>query len=126
MITKIIAISLIFAIILFYLKNTNSEIFIPLLIICSIYITTISLGYFLQYVELFNKIKLLSGINEDIFKIIFKIVAISYLIEFSSGIISDMGLISLAEKVVFAGKIIVLSLALPIINQILTLLVSLL
>ena len=126
MITKIIAISLIFAIILFYLKNTNSEIFIPLLIICSIYITTISLGYFLQYVELYNKIKLLSGINEDIFKIIFKIVAISYLIEFSSGIISDMGLSSLAEKVVFAGKIIVLSLALPIINQILTLLVSLL
>ena len=74
----------------------------------------------------FEEISILSGINGEIFSLIIKIIAISYLIEFTAGIISDMQLNSLADKVVFGGKIIVFSMILPIIKQIINLLMGLL
>ena len=126
MLGKIIALSLISAIILLYLKNTASEYFSPVLIVSSLLILSFSIGYVVRFIELFNKIKELTGINSEIFTIIFKVLAISYLIEFSAGVICDMGLNSLAEKVVLCGKFIVLCLVVPVIEQIINLLISLL
>ena len=126
MLTKIIAISLVLSIILFYLKNTASEYFTPVLIISCLFILSLSINYVVTFLELFEKIKNITGISNEIFTIIFKVLAISYLIEFTADIIVDMGLNSLAEKVVFAGKIIVLCLVVPIIEQIVNILISLL
>ena len=50
-------------------------------------------------------------------KIVIKIIGISYLIEFSSGLIEDFGLKSLSDKIVFVGKIAILTTAYPIIEK---------
>ena len=126
MLTKIIAISLILAVILFYLKNTASEYFTPVLIISCLLVLSLSINYVVNFLELFEKIKNITGISGEIFTIIFKVLAVSYLIEFTAETICDMGLNSLAEKVVFAGKIIVLCLVVPILEQIINILISLL
>ena len=41
-------------------------------------------------------------------KVILKMVGIGYLVEFSAGILNDFGQNSLADKLVFCGKIVVL------------------
>jgi stage III sporulation protein AD len=58
--------------------------------------------------------------------IIFKVTAIGYIVDFSASTIRDFGLNSLADKVVFVGKLIIFSLSMPIIYGVLNLLVGVL
>ena len=65
------------------------------------------------------------NLNTEFFNIIIKIIAISYICEFASSICIDAGESSNALKVEFAGKIIIISLTLPIIVTVADLLLSL-
>jgi stage III sporulation protein AD len=58
-----------------------------------------------------------TGIRSDVFGALLKIIGIGYLTEFASGICNDAGNQSMAQKVILAGKVIILVLALPIINN---------
>jgi stage III sporulation protein AD len=58
-----------------------------------------------------------TGIRSDIFAALLKIIGIGYLTEFAAGICSDAGNNSMAEKVLLAGKVIILALALPIVGN---------
>ncbi len=57
------------------------------------------------------------GLSVGVIKSILKIIGIGYVTEFSAGIIEDAGLHSVSEKVVMAGKIMILVVALPIITS---------
>lgn len=61
------------------------------------------------------------GIDQSLVKIILKIVAIGYLVEFSAGIVEDFGSKSIADKLVLAGKIIIFTVSIPIIQSLITL-----
>lgn len=122
---KIIIVSLICSIIILYLKNINSELYQLALIGSSILILFFSLSYIVQASELINKIIALSGIDTTFFKIIFKITAISYLVEFGAGIIEDFGLKSLSDKLVFVGKLLILITSMPIIYSVFNVLTEL-
>lgn len=69
-----------------------------------------------------EKTKLSSGL----FSIVLKIVGIAYLTEFTASICNDSGSSSLASKVLFAGKIIILILALPILTNIIEIIMGIL
>ena len=58
------------------------------------------------------------------YKIIFKITAISYLVEFGAGIIDDFGLKSLSDKLVFVGKVVIFCMSMPIIYAVFNLLLG--
>ena len=126
MITQILAIAIISALILYYLKSTSPEFFTPALLVSSIIILILILEYVVEFIGFFREMSTLSGISGEMISLILKILAISYLIEFTAGMINDMQLTSLADKVVFAGKIIVFSLTIPTIKQIISLLTELL
>ena len=64
----------------------------------------------------------MTGVDGSLFSIIFKITAIGYLVEFGAGTIEDFGLKSLADKLVFAGKIIILGISMPVIYAVFNLL----
>ena len=53
-------------------------------------------------------------------------MAISYLVEFSASTIEDFGIKSIADKVVFAGKIVILTISAPIIETLISTILSLL
>lgn len=55
-----------------------------------------------------------AGINNDIFRLLIKIIGIGYITDFSAGIIEDSGSKSLGEKVILGGKVIIMALAIPI------------
>ena len=72
-------------------------------------------------ISIFNKIAQTTGIDSALVKILLKMVGIGYLVEFSAGILNDFGQNSLADKLVFCGKILVLILAIPILESVLKL-----
>ena len=71
--------------------------------------------------RIFTDIAEKTGIDQSLVKIILKIVAIGYLVEFSAGIVEDFGSKSIADKLVLAGKIIIFTVSIPIIQSLITL-----
>jgi len=66
---------------------------------------------FLVLADLMDK----SGIPGTIYSAVFKIIGIGYIADFSAGIVEDTGQKALSEKILLAGKLMILSLSLPII-----------
>ncbi len=123
---EIVIVSLISSIIILYLKNINSELYVFALIGAGVVILGLALEYLSQTFVLINKIIELSGINKEFYSIIFKITAIGYLVEFGAQTIRDMGLNSIADKLIFVGKIVIFCVSTPILYAVLNLLVGLL
>ena len=112
---KIVALALIFSVVIVYLKSINSELSFLALVGAGIILIYFSLEYLTNTISFINQLAEFSGIDNEYYKIIFKITAIGYLFEFGAGTIEDFGLKSLADKLVLVGKIIILSISLPII-----------
>lgn len=68
----------------------------------------------------------MTGLDATIVKTLLKMVGIGYLVEFSAGVLNDFGQNSLADKLIFCGKILVLILAVPILESVLGLISDLL
>ena len=114
---KIVAIGIISAILIVYLKSINSELSLIATICSGILILTLSASYIKDFLSLIMDISGKSNNFSEYIKIIIKIIAISYLVEFTAQTIEDFGLKGLSDKVVFGGKLIVISLSVPIIRN---------
>ena len=123
---KVVIIGIVCTIIIVYLKNVNSDFVMPVTICSGILILILTFSYVSDFIVLFKTIADNSGLDSSVFKIILKIVAISYLVEFSATLIEDFGLKSLADKVVFAGKILILTMSAPIIESLINVVSNLL
>ena len=122
---QIVFVAIICAVITVYLKNINVELSILSSIMSGIILLNLVLIEFGEVFDFFDKIISLTGIDEGLYKIIFKIIAIGYLIEFSASLVEDFGMKSLSTKLIFAGKIIILTTSLPIIYSILSIFIQL-
>ena len=111
---KIVVFCLITGIIVLYLKNINAEISMLIAIVASCIILGYAVSYLSETVGFFNKIIEASNVSKEFYVIIFKVVAIGYLIEFGAGILNDFGINSLADKLVLFGKIVLLSISMPL------------
>lgn len=123
---KIVIVAIIFAVIILFLKNIKSELTILVEIISGIILLSLAFGYLSETFEFFNNLIKLTGLDSEIFIIVLKVTAIGYLIEFGAGTIEDFGLTSLAGKLVFIGKIVIVGISLPIIYAIFNLVTGLL
>ena len=72
-------------------------------------------------VGIFAEVGETAGIDDALVKTVVKIIAVGYLVEFSAGILSDFGQNSVADKLIFAGKIVILVLSIPILESVLSL-----
>ncbi|MBE5749884.1 MAG: hypothetical protein E7346_03340 [Clostridiales bacterium] len=118
--------AIICAIIIVYLRGVNSELSLLATICAGVLMLTYALNYLSDTITLINKIVELTGIDKKVYVIIFKITAIGYIVEFSAATIRDFGLNSIADKLVFVGKLIIFSLSMPIIYGVLNLLIEVL
>ena len=89
----------------------------------------IVLSFVTQYLggifDFLNKIVELSGIDNSFYQIILKITAIGYLTEFGAEMVNDLGFKGLSDKLVFVGKILILSISLPVFYAVFNLLTGL-
>lgn len=67
-----------------------------------------------------------SGLSSGIFSAVLKIIGVGYLTEFSANLCVDAGSTSIANKILLAGKILILVSALPIITNLIDIISELL
>lgn len=123
---QLIGIAFITAVAALILKGTKPELSFAVTIAGSVILLLFIFEAFKDTFTIFATIAQKTGIKSSLVKVILKMVGIGYLVEFSAGILNDFGEKSLADKLVFCGKIVVLVLAVPIIESVLELIMKLL
>ena len=122
---KIVACAVLCAFILIYLKSVNSEFFSVATLGAGVIIIALGIDYLAETVSFIQKIIDSSGINAKYFSVILKITGIAYVVEFGAGIVEDLGLKSVADKLVFIGKAAIFTAAIPVIYAVFELLIGL-
>ena len=123
---QLVGIAFVTAVAAIILKSTKPELSFAVTVAGSIILLLYVFELFRGSVTIFNDIASATGINASLIKILLKMIGIGYLVEFSAGILTDFGQNSLADKLVFCGKILVLVLAIPILESVLSLIIELL
>ena len=119
-IVKIIIIGVVTSIATIVLKQFKPELAILASLAGGIIILISLVNYLGQIVGQFAQIVNKTNIDFSLFSSVLKIVGVGYLTEFGANICQDAGNSSVADKVLLAGKIIILCLALPIVSSMLT------
>lgn len=123
---KILGIAIITCIAYLVVKPIRSDFAIVVSVVGGIIIVFYMFSYLSNIFDIFNNIFNISGVNGSIYGVIFKIIGIAYLTEFTASICSDTGNASLGDKVLLGGKLIILVMALPIVTSILDIVMELL
>lgn len=123
---KIVGIALITCVACFVVKPIRSDFATIISIVGGILVLFYSISYLSVVFDLFGNIFHITGINSSIYSVVFKVIGIGYLTEFTAGICSDTGNGSLADKVLLGGKLIILVMAIPIVKSILNIVMELL
>lgn len=123
---KIIALGILICVVIIIVKQIKPEFAVLVLIAGSIIMLCYLFNYFTNILGVFDKIISKTGINAELFSIILKIVGIGYLIEFAANICCDSGNPAIADKIVLGGKLIILTVSMPIITNLLDIIVELL
>ena len=65
-----------------------------------------------------------TGLNGGVFSSVLKVIGVGYLVEFAGDICSDAGVASISQKILLAGKILILIMCLPIIKNLLNIILE--
>ena len=123
---KIIGVGLITVVATLLVKQTKPEIAVCVGLAGGIIIISLVIDYCFEILEVFSSIAYSTNLGGGIFKTILKIIGIGYLAEFSASICVDSGNSSIADKILLAGKILILVYSLPIITSIIQILTEIL
>ena len=118
-IIKIIGIGLTALIVIIVLKQYKPEFAIYISIIAGILILGLSLSSFSGIINLLKDISNRANINSKFLGIILKITGIAILTEFAVSICQDTGEKAIANKIDIGGKVIIMTISLPIISSLL-------
>ena len=114
---KIIGIGLIALISIIVIKQYKPEFAIYVSIIAGIIIFFMVFDGLAGIINLINELTTKANINSEFIKILLKITGIAFLAEFAVQICNDLGESALANKVDLGGKVIIISLSIPILSS---------
>lgn len=117
MIFKLIGIALTGVVSIILLKNAKPEFAVFATIATGVVMVIIMLSQLTDVVIAFDAIVDKSGIDEEVFAIVLKIIGIGYLTEYSSSVATDAGCASIAQKLQFGGKIIIFLMSMSIVKS---------
>ena len=118
-IIKIIGIAFIAVIIIVILKQYRPEFAIYASIIAGVLILTLASGTLSGIIDMIKSISSKTNINSEFLVILIKITGIAILTEFAVSICKDAGETAIASKVDLGGKVIIISMSIPIISALL-------
>jgi len=125
-IIKIIGIALVTTFAAVVLRPSRPEIAAVVTVAGGVIVLLMAVDALGQVLGSFASIVNRTGIKSEVFGALLKIIGIGYLADFAAGICADAGNTSMAQKVTLAGKIIIMVLALPIINNLIEIIVGIL
>lgn len=110
---QVVGVGVVGAVIALLLKEVKPNFALFVVLSTCVIISLIVINKCANILEQINKV--LAGINysSKIIECALKVIGIGYIIEFASDIIEESGMISIAKKIVLAGKIIITGICLP-------------
>lgn len=118
-IIKIIGIGLIALIIIIILKQYRPEFVIYASLIAGALILLLVMDKIGSIIDLLTTLSNKTAINNEFLTLLIKITGIAFLTEFAVSICKDSGEAAIANKVDLGGKIIIISMSIPIISSLL-------
>ena len=118
-IVKIIGIGFIALIISIITKQYKPEFSIYISIMAGVIIIFLVLDKMTGIINLLTNLSKKTGINAEYLSILLKITGIAILTEFAVSICQDAGENAIAKKMDFGGKVIIISISIPIISALL-------
>lgn len=122
---KVLGFAIVSVILIVMLNNEKKEIALILSISAGVCILLFAISKITPIIDMLNSLIDASGINKDFLVIILKITGIAYLVEFGKNICIDAGQSAIATKLELAGKVIIVSLSLPLIATLVNVLTGL-
>lgn len=113
-IMQIVAIGIIASIIVIVVKEYKPELAIQISIVTGLIIFTAMLSKLSSVLTVLKFYAAKSDIDILYFSIILKVISIAYITEFGAQICKDSGEVSIGNKIEFAGKVLIMVLAIPI------------
>lgn len=123
-ITRIIGIGLVTAVLSLLIKQHRPELAITIPILGASAILFCLAPYLEGTVNIFRQLGNRIGLESRYLQLILKMVGVAYLCQFSAELCRDAGETSVAGKIEMAGKLMILSLSMPLIYQLLQLIDS--
>ncbi len=124
-IIKIVALGIIATILTVIVKQYKPEYGMHISIATGVIIFLLMISKLAAILEVIHELTNKLDMEVVYLKSIFKIIGIAYIAEFGSQVCRDCGESSIASKVEFAGKILIMVLALPILLSVLNLIIKL-
>lgn len=123
---KIIGVGLITSITVLIVKQVKPEVAVVIGMAGGIVMILMIIDSLTSIVSSFTSILQGSGLSGGVFSVILKIIGIGYITEFSANLCIDAGSSSIADKILLAGKVIILVISMPIISKIIEIISGLL
>lgn len=121
---KIVGVGIVATILAVVLKNQKPEISLQISIVTGLIIFIFVITKLHSVLEVLNMVARKVDIDLVYITTIFKIVGIAYVSEFGAQVCRDAGESAIASKIEFAGKILIMMLAIPILIALLNLVVE--
>lgn len=126
MIVKIAIIALISIFISASLKKYNNDFGEFVSIAGGVIIFLICIDEMADIINYFTEIYNLVNFDKEYFTLIFKIIGVGYITEFTADIAEDFGNKLISSKIILGGKIVICGMSIPVIKSLLSILLSLL
>ena len=123
---KIVAVALVTVFAHMLIRQTKPEIAMIISLVGSILIIIMVVDALSSITASFFEIFKTTGVDSSLITPLLKIIAIGYIAEFGANICVDAGAGSVADKILFSAKLIILIVALPIITTVIDMVVALL
>ena len=125
-IIKIIGVGLIALIIIIILKQYRPEFVIYVSIIAGVIILILIMDKVSAIIDLLTSLSNKTVINNEFLVLLIKITGIAFLTEFSVSICKDSGETAIANKIDIGGKVLIISMTIPIIASLLETIIKIL
>ncbi len=123
---KIIGIGLLTCFFAVIIKQIRPEFYVVVILCGSVAMLIMILGKFSYVYNYFYSVIKKTNIDSGLIIMVLKILGIGYLTEFACGICEDSGNSALGDKIVLAGKVVILCMMMPVIINLLDSLIKIL
>lgn len=117
--------SLIATLLLAVVRQHSPSFAVPLSLAVAVAVFLFILPDLVEVVRLVQGYALRGGIADSLLATVMRVLGIAYLTEIAAGVCRDAGEAALAQRVELGGKVLILLLAVPVLNAVLTLVLRL-
>lgn len=121
---QIVALGITAAVLAIFVKNQKPELGIYVSIVAGLIIFLLVLSQLQAVIEILNQLAGRIDIEDIYLSIVLKIVAIAYIAEFGAQVCRDAGEGVIASKIEFAGKVLIMVMAVPILVSLMDLIIN--